>query len=160
MACRAQGAAWKSFCNGGEGGSQDMGCQEGVADTKTMGGFNKLATRRNLTPADLSSTEHLTVLNKKSSQSKSALHINDIIMRMSTSQARLYPPLPPRSTLAGGRSVSSLFASLLSSSSASSQRRLIVPSSSMTSDCKNAFQDSKTHRYILVSLVFKLVFTN
>ena len=63
VACRAQGAAWKSFCNGGEGGSQDMGCQEGVADTKTMGGFNKLATRRNLTPADLSSTEHLTVLN-------------------------------------------------------------------------------------------------
>ena len=53
-----------------------MGCQEGVADTKTMGGFNKLATRRNLTPADLSSTEHLTVLNKKSSQIKSALHIS------------------------------------------------------------------------------------
>ena len=33
-----------------------------IADTKTPGSFNKLATRR--TPADLSSTEHLTVLNK------------------------------------------------------------------------------------------------
>ena len=34
-----------------------------IADTKTLDVFNKLATRR--TPADLSSTEHLTVLNKK-----------------------------------------------------------------------------------------------
>ena len=147
VACRA-GRSLEEVLLEAEGGSQNPTwvAKDGVADTETLDVFNKLVTRR--TPADLSSTEHLTVLNKKSSQSKSALHINDIIMRMSTSQARLYPPLPPRSTLAGGRSVSSLFASLLSSSSASSQRRLIVPSSSMTSDCKNAFQDSKTPLHI------------
>ena len=37
--------------------------KEGVADMETLEVFNKVVTRR--TPADLSSTEHLTVLNKK-----------------------------------------------------------------------------------------------
>ena len=47
--------------------------KEGVADTETMGGFNKLATHR--TPADLSSTEHLTVLNKKKDHSNEYIKI-------------------------------------------------------------------------------------
>ena len=57
-----QGTAWKRFCWRRKEAPRTWVAKEGVADMETLEVFNKLVTRR--TPADLSSTEHLTVLNK------------------------------------------------------------------------------------------------
>ena len=58
-----QGVAWKSFCwrRKEAPNLRTWVAKDGVAHTRTLDVFNKLVTRR--TPADLSSTEHLTVLN-------------------------------------------------------------------------------------------------